>query len=113
MRPALCDEALRLGRMLAELASNESEVLGLVALMELAVGMAFGSAAALEIVDALAAEPALRAYQWLPSVRGDLLAKFGRHAQARAEFERAAALARNVRERALLLDRAQGLTGGP
>ena len=203
MRPALCDEALRLGRVLASLAPNEPEVLGLVALMELqasraaaridaagrpvllleqdrarwdhllirrglaaleraetssetlgsyalqaaiaacharagapeqtdwarivalydalaqvapspvvelnravAVGMAFGPAAALEIVDAMRDEPALQNYQWLPSVRGDLLAKLDRHAEACAEFERAAALARNTRECDLLLERA-------
>jgi predicted RNA polymerase sigma factor len=71
-----------------------------------AVGMAFGPAAALEIVDAMRDEPALQNYQWLPSVRGDLLAKLDRHAEACAEFERAAALARNTRERDLLLERA-------
>ncbi|WP_372527445.1 RNA polymerase sigma factor [Piscinibacter sp.] len=206
MRPALCDEALRLGRILAELAPTEPEVHGLVALMELqasraaaridaagrpvllleqdrtrwdrllirrglaaleraeslrsalgtyalqaaiaachagartaeetdwarivalydalaqiapspvvelnravAVGMAFGPAAGLEIVDAMRAEPSLQSYQWLPSVRGDLLAKLGRTGEARAEFERAAALARNARERALLLERAERL----
>lgn len=206
MRPALTDEALRLGRMLAELAPDEPEALGLIALMELqasrsaarvdatgrpvllleqdrsrwdrllirrglsaleraaaltgargpyvlqaeiaacharaasgdatdwsriatlyeelaqvspspvveinravAVGMAYGPAAGLSIIDALHATPALQAYQWLPSVRGDLLAKLGRHAEARAEFERAAALARNARERELLLERARGL----
>jgi predicted RNA polymerase sigma factor len=204
MRPSLCDEALRLGRVLAGLAPREAEVHGLVALMELqasragarvdaqgrpvllaqqdrtrwdrllirrglaalaraqglggalgpyalqaaiaacharaataqdtdwaqivalydalaqvapspvvelnravAVGMAFGPAAALEIVDALGEEASLRQYQWLPSVRGDLLAKLGRHAEARVEFERAAALAGNARERELLLARAQ------
>ena len=206
MRPALCDEALRLGRVLAGLAPEEPEVHGLVALMELqasraaarvdaegrpvllmdqdrsrwdpllirrglaaleraqalggglgayalqaaiaacharareaaetdwerivalydalaqvapspvvglnravAVSMAFGPAAALEIVDAMRAEPSLKNYQWLPSVRGDLLARLGRNAEARAEFEQAAALARNARERALLLERAQSL----
>jgi RNA polymerase sigma factor (sigma-70 family) len=204
MRPSLCDEALRLGRVLAGLAPREAEVHGLVALMELqasragarvdaqgrpvllaqqdrtrwdrllirrglaalaraqglggalgpytlqaaiaacharaataqdtdwaqivalydalaqvapspvvelnravAVGMAFGPAAALEIVDALGEEASLRQYQWLPSVRGDLLAKLARHAEARVEFERAAALAGNARERELLLARAQ------
>ncbi|AUY52419.1 sigma-70 family RNA polymerase sigma factor [Streptomyces sp. CB01881] len=71
-----------------------------------AVSMADGPAAALELVDALAAEPALREYHLLPSVRGDLLARLGRAAEARAEFERAAALTRNARERELLLDRA-------
>lgn len=67
-----------------------------------AVSMADGPAAALEIVDTLAAEPALRGYHLLPSVRGDLLARLGRTAEARAEFERAAGLARNARERELL-----------
>ena len=210
MRPALCDEALRLGRMLATLAPDAPEVLGLAALMELqasrtaartdaqgdpvllaaqdrarwdrllirrglaaleraqalaagrgeplgpyalqasiaacharapsadatdwpaiaalydalaqalpspvvelnravAVAMAFGPAAGLEIVDRLAAEPRLAQYQWLPSVRGDLLEKLGRRAEARAEFERAAALAGNAREQALLRERARRL----
>jgi predicted RNA polymerase sigma factor len=72
-----------------------------------AVSMAFGPAAALEIVDALQEEVSLRQYQWLPSVRGDLLARLERYAEARAEFERAAALAGNARERELLLARAQ------
>jgi len=204
IRPALCEEALRLGRILAGLAPSEPEVHGLVALMEIqasrlraragpagepvllldqdrsrwdrllvrrglaaleraealggalgpyalqaaiaachararsagetdwprivalygalarqapspivelnravAVGMAAGPAAALELVDALAGEPALRGYHLLPSVRGDLLAKLGRLAEARAELERAAALTRNERERALLLSRAR------
>ncbi|WP_179400595.1 DUF6596 domain-containing protein [Burkholderia guangdongensis] len=202
-RPALCDEALRLGRVLAGLAADDSEVHGLVALMELqasrmharidaqgrpvllldqdrgrwdpllirrgfaaleraqrlggvrgpyalqaalaachararhaadtdwaqivalydalaevspspvvelnravAVGMAFGPAAALALVDALRDDPALARYHWLPSVRGDLLAKLGRADEARAEFRRAAALTRNARERELLLTRA-------
>jgi RNA polymerase sigma factor (sigma-70 family) len=212
MRPALCDEALRLGRMLAELAPGESEVHGLVALMELqasrvaarvdargapvllmdqdrrrwdrmlirrglaaleraqasgrelgryalqariaacharaaapedtdwpgiaalydalaqvspspvvelnravAVGMAFGPAAGLEIIDALRGDKSLQNYQWLPSVRGDLLAKLGRKDEARVEFERAAKLAGNAREREMLLDRAKemGSTGFP
>ena len=204
MRPALCEEALRLGRVLAGLVPGESEVHGLVALMEIqasrtharvdaqgrpvllldqdrsrwdpllirrglvaleraetlggasgpyalqaalaacharahtaadtdwvqivalydalvqvtpspvvelnravAVGMAFGPAAGLELVDALAAEPALANYHWLPSVRGDLLAKLGRIDEARAEFARAASMTRNVRERELLLERAR------
>ena len=208
MRPALCDEALRLGRMLAELAPGEPEVHGLVALMELqasraaarldasgrpvlltqqdrgrwdrllirrglaaleraealggsrgpyalqgaiaacharaatapdtdwrgiaalydalaqaapspvvelnravAVAMAFGPAAGLAIVDGLRSEKALQRYQWLPSVRGDLLAKLGRSAEARAEFERAAELAGNARERELLLERVRALGG--
>ncbi len=203
VRPALCEDALRLGRILAELAPSEPEVHGLVALMEMqasrlrarvgpsgepvvlldqdrarwdhllisrglaaleraenignglgayaiqaaiaacharahtaaetdwvqiaalydaltqlapspivelnravAVGMAFGPAAALELVDTLSSEPSLRAYHLLPSVRGDLLAKLGRADEARAEFERAASLTRNARERELLLDRA-------
>ena len=202
MRPALCDEALRLGRVLAGLAPREPEVHGLLALMELqasrsaarvdaqgrpvllpdqdrsrwdrllirrglqalghaesiggalgpyalqaaiaacharaaraddtdwpriaalydalaqvapspvvelnravAVGMAFGPSAALEIVDAIRDEPSLRGYQWLPSVRGDLLAKLDRHDEARDEFARAAALARNAREREHLQER--------
>jgi RNA polymerase sigma factor (sigma-70 family) len=203
MRPTLIDEALRLGRMLAELAPDEPEVHGLAALMELqasrskarlnaegrpvllmaqdrsrwdhllirrglaalqrvenlggppgpyllqaaiaacharadtpeqtdwpriaalygtlaqvtpspvvelnravAVSMAFGPAAGLELVERLYAEPTLRNYHWLPSVRGDLLAKLGRKAEARQEFERAAELAGNAQERELLLRRA-------
>jgi RNA polymerase sigma factor (sigma-70 family) len=210
MRPELCNEALRLGRIVAELMPQESEAHGLVALMEVqasrtsarvdaegrpvllmdqdrsrwdpllirrgfaalersealggargpyalqaalaacharahtadatdwaqivalydalsqvspspvvelnravAVGMAFGPAAALEIVDALAQEPRLANYHWLPSVRGDLLAKLGRKAEARQEFERAAAMTRNARERDLLIDRAAALGGDP
>ena len=203
MRPALCDEALRLGRILAALAPAEPELHGLVALMEIqasrfaarvdaagrpvllldqdrsrwdqllirrglaaleraerlqqrlgpyalqaaiaacharartaaatdwariaalyaalaeltpspvvelnravAVAMASGPAAGLALVDALVAEPSLKAYHLLPSVRGDFLYKLGRLAEARIEFERAAALTRNARERRLLLDRA-------
>ncbi|MFJ3442857.1 RNA polymerase sigma factor [Streptomyces sp. NPDC086081] len=71
-----------------------------------AVSMSEGPGAALPLVDALAADPALRGYHLLPSVRGDLLARLGRAAEARAEFERAADLTRNARERALLLRRA-------
>ena len=204
MRPALCEEALRLGRILAELAPQEPEVHGLVALMEIqasrsrarvgpsgepillfdqnrahwdqllirrglaalthieklgsaqgpyvlqaeitacharartpeetnwprivtlyaalaqlapspvvelnravAVAVAFGPAAGLELVDALTAERSLENYHLLPSVRGDLLKKLSRLNEARAEFERAASLTRNARERRLLLDRAQ------
>ncbi|MFI8519051.1 RNA polymerase sigma factor [Streptomyces sp. NPDC085481] len=86
-----------------------------------AVSMAEGPAAALSLVDALAAEPALAGYHLLPSVRGDLLARLGRNAEARAEFERAARLTRNESERALLRTRArdtgardgrQGMPGG-
>ncbi len=206
MRPALCADALRLGRILAELLPDEPEVHGLVALMEIqasrtrarigpggqpvllleqdrsrwdgvlirrglaalaraealdrglgpyglqaaiaacharartadetdwvriaalydalaqiapspivelnravAVTMAFGPEAGLEIVDALLAEPSLAQYHLLPSVRGDFLAKLGRRAEARTEFERAAALTRNGRERELLLGRAAEL----
>jgi len=208
MRPALCDEALRLGRILAELTPQEAEVHGLVALMELqasrlhartdaqgrpvllmeqdrsrwdpllirrglaalarsdaqggargpyalqaelaachararkpedtdwprivalydalaqvmpspvvalnravAVGMAFGPQAGLDLADELSSNPALANYHWLPSVRGDLLAKLGRHAEARAEFERAAGMTRNAREQALLLARAKDMPG--
>jgi predicted RNA polymerase sigma factor len=68
--------------------------------------MAFGPAAGLELVDALNDEPALAGYHWLPSVRGDLLMKLGRAAEAQREFDRAASLARNARERALLQERA-------
>jgi len=204
MRPALCEDALRLGRILAELAPNEAEVHGLVALMEIqasrakarvgksgepvllldqdrsrwdhllirrglaaldraekrggaqgpyalqaaiaacharartawetdwariaalyaalahmtpspivelnravAVGMALGPAAGLAIVEPLVSEPSLKNYHLLPSVRGDLLSKLGRREEARAEFERAATLTRNVRERELLLARAR------
>jgi RNA polymerase sigma factor (sigma-70 family) len=207
MRPALCEEALRLGRILAELAPTEPEVHGLVALMEIqasrsaartgpsgepvllldqnrarwdqllirrglaaldradalggepgpyvyqaaiaacharartaeetdwariaalyadlgrltpspvvelnravAVAMAFGPAEGLAIVDTLASEPALKSYHLLPSVRGDFLVKLGRRDEARAEFERAASLTRNARERTLLLDRAAACT---
>jgi len=210
MRPALCAEALRLGRVVAELMPNESEALGLVALMEIqasrtparvdregrpvllmdqdrsrwdpllirrglialaraeslggargpyalqaalaacharareadatdwaqivalydalaqvapspvielnravAVGMAFGPAAGLEIVDALGAEPSLANYHWLPSVRGDLLAKLGRLDEARVEFERAAEMTRNARERDLLMARARAVGNSP
>ena len=206
MRPQLCEEALRLGRILAELTPRQSEVHGLVALMEIqasrsrarvgpagepillldqdrgrwdhllirrglgaleragqlggavgpyalqaaiaacharartaaetdwpriaalygalaqispspvvelnravAIGMAFGPAAGLEVVDALTSEPSLKDYHLLPSVRGDLLAKLGRAGEARAEFERAAAITRNARERELLLERARAL----
>jgi predicted RNA polymerase sigma factor len=71
-----------------------------------AMSMAFGPGAGLEIVDELTELPSLKNYHLLPSVRGDLLAKLGRTEEARAEFERAAALTRNERERALLLKRA-------
>ena len=72
-----------------------------------AVSMAFGPAAGLDLVDTLAGEPSLANYHLLPSVRGDLLVKLGRSGEARVEFERAAAMTRNSRERELLLDRAR------
>ncbi|AXK40559.1 RNA polymerase sigma factor [Crenobacter cavernae] len=209
IRPALCEEALRLGRILAELAPQEPEVHGLVALMEIqasrtrarigpsgepillleqnrarwdqllirrglaaleraealggafgpyalqaaiaacharartseetdwariaalydalaqlapspvvelnravALAMAFGPAAGLELVDALTSEPTLKGYHLLPSVRGDLLAKLDRLDEARAEFEHAASLTRNERERELLLERARACARG-
>jgi predicted RNA polymerase sigma factor len=71
-----------------------------------AIGMAFGPAAGLELVDALVSEPSLRGYHLLPSVRGDLLHKLERFDEARGEFERAAALTSNAPERKLLLERA-------
>jgi predicted RNA polymerase sigma factor len=67
--------------------------------------MAFGPEAALELVDALVSEPALQGYHLLPTVRGDLLAKLGRDEEASAEFERAASLTQNARQRAVLLER--------
>src|SRR5207244_1811061 len=116
VRPALCEEALRLGRILAELAPTEPEVQGLVAqlapspIVELnravAVGMAFGPDAGLDLVDALVGEPSLKSYHLLPAVRGDLLKKLGRAEEARAEFERAASLTENLAERKLLTRRA-------
>jgi RNA polymerase sigma factor (sigma-70 family) len=75
-----------------------------------AVSMAFGPAAGLEIIDTLQGEKSLQNYQWFPSVRGDLLARLGRNEEARVEFERAAELAQNARERELLLERAQEMT---
>jgi predicted RNA polymerase sigma factor len=77
-----------------------------------AVAMAFGPAAGLELVDGLAAEPALTGYHLLPAARGDLLEKLGRSEEARAEFARAASLTRNAREQKVLLDRAAAC-GGP
>jgi predicted RNA polymerase sigma factor len=77
-----------------------------------AYGMAFGPAAGLEIVDPLTADPQLAGYHLLPSVRGDLLAKLGRFDEARAEFERAATLTKNTRERELMLDRAKACAPG-
>ena len=76
-----------------------------------AVAMAFGPAAGLALIDRLALEPSLKAYHLLPSVRGDFLFKLGHFAEAQAEFERAATLTQNARERELLLDRARGCAG--
>ena len=78
-----------------------------------AVAMAFGPQAGLKIVDTLTSEPSLKSYHLLPSVRGDFLTKLGRFDEARAEFERAASLTRNARERELLLDRARAFAAGP
>jgi RNA polymerase sigma-70 factor, ECF subfamily len=77
-----------------------------------ALAMAFGPAAGLEIVDELTSEPSLESYHLLPSVRGDLLAKLGRFEEAHREFERAASLTRNARVRTLLLDRAAACATG-
>jgi RNA polymerase sigma-70 factor, ECF subfamily len=74
--------------------------------------MADGPQAGLDLVDALRAEPSLRGYHLLPTVRGDFLAKLGRVDEAREEFERAASLTRNARERELLLERARTCGGG-
>jgi predicted RNA polymerase sigma factor len=76
-----------------------------------AVGMAFGPAAGLELADALTSEPALEGYHLLPSVRGDLLEKLGRLDEAHAEYERAASLTRNEAQRRLLADRAAACAG--
>ena len=77
-----------------------------------ALSMAFGPEAGLEVVDTLLSEPSLKAYHLLPSVRGDLLKKLGRVDEARAEFKRAAGLTQNTRERNLLLDRARACHAG-
>lgn len=96
--------------MVAELTRTDADAHALVALTEFqwsrALGMAFGPAAGLALVDGLTSEPALQNYHWLPAVRGDLLAKLGRWTEAREELTRAAALTRNHRERELLLERA-------
>ena len=78
-----------------------------------ALSMAFGPAAGLELVDELTSEPSLKAYYLLPSVRGDLLVKLDRLDEARVEFERAASLTKNARERKLLLERAAACAPGP
>jgi predicted RNA polymerase sigma factor len=75
-------------------------------------GMAFGPEAGLDLADALTSEPALVSYHLLQSVRGDFLFKLGRLDEARAEFERAASMTRNARERKLLLDRAGACKDG-
>jgi predicted RNA polymerase sigma factor len=74
--------------------------------------MAFGPESGLELVERLTSEPSLKAYHLLPAVRGDLLAKLGRFEDARAEFEHAASLTRNLRERELLLQRAAACPTG-
>ena len=108
----LCLRTLCLGSLLALGAGSALAQAAPSPVVELnravAVGMAFGPAAGLDIIDGLMQDKALRNYQWLPSVRGDLLAKLGRHDEARAEFLRAAELAHNERERELLLARANG-----
>lgn len=78
-----------------------------------ALGMAFGPARGLELADQLVGEPSLANYHLLPSVRADLLARLGRSGEARAEYERAASLTRNARERALLLERAAACASVP
>jgi predicted RNA polymerase sigma factor len=99
--------ALLYGRLAAMMRSPVVELNRAVA-----VAMAEGPAAGLAIVDALADEPALAGYHLLPSVRGDFLAKLGRFVEAAVEFERAATLTRNERERALLLRRAEAASRG-
>ena len=98
MRPGLCEDALRIGRTLAELMPEESE--------------ARGPAAGLELADQLASDGALDSYHLLASVRGDLLEKLGRIEEARMEFERAAAMTDNARERSLLQRRAAACVRG-
>jgi predicted RNA polymerase sigma factor len=86
---------------------------GVVALNRaVATAMAFGPAAGLELVDALASEWSLKGYHLMPSARGDLLAKLGRFDEARVEFERAASLTRNARQKAQLLERANACARG-
>src|SRR5580658_3096666 len=78
-----------------------------------AIGMAYGPVAGLDLVDTLSAEPLLKSYHFLPSLRGDLLEKLGRFSEARVEFERAAGLAQNARDRTFLLERAAGTANRP
>jgi RNA polymerase sigma-70 factor, ECF subfamily len=100
----------RIAALYAELAALEPSPVVEVN-RAVAVGMAYGPAAGLDAVDAVSGLPSLRNYHLLPSVRGDLLSKLGRRAEARAEFERAAAMTQNARERALLLERAAACAG--
>ncbi len=103
-------EWARIAELYAELAVREpSPIVELN--RAVALSMAFGPAVGLELVDQLVEAPSLKSYHLLPSVRGDLLAKLGRNSEARQEFERAAELTRNERERALLLDRAAACSG--
>src|SRR5207302_1828823 len=115
MRPALCEEALRIGRILAELYDEHARIAP-SPVVELnravAVAMAYGPAAGLELANRLQAEGSLRSYHLLPSVRGDLLARLGRYQEARGEFERAATLTQNARESRLLLQRAAACKQG-
>src|SRR5262245_49803188 len=102
----------RIARLYQELATvNPSPIVELN--RAVALGMAYGPQAGLDLVDAIAREPVLQRYHLLPSVRGDLLVKLGRQEEARAEFERAASLTRNVRERELLLERARASSKMP
>jgi len=125
LRPGLCEDALRLGRACHARAPTAADtdwprivaLYGGLAALEptpvvelnraVAVSMADGAAAGLELVDKLAAEPLLRGYHLLPSVRGELLRRLGRREEAAEQFERAAEITRNERERALLLARAR------
>lgn len=109
LRPEDTDwpEIVRLYGELAQLLPNPVVELN----RAVAVGMAFGPQAGLDLVDALIGESALRGYHLLPSVRGDLLRKLGRIDEARLEFERAATLTCNARERALMLERANACVG--
>jgi predicted RNA polymerase sigma factor len=100
----------RIARLYTELATlTPSPVVELN--RAVAFAMAFGPRAGLELVDALTSEPSLQGYHLLPSVRGDLLVRLGRLGEARPEFERAASLTRNARERELLLERARACGG--
>jgi RNA polymerase sigma-70 factor (ECF subfamily) len=102
---------MRIAGLYAELAGLEPSPVVEVN-RAVAVGMAFGSQAGLDLTDPLTSEPALRNYHLLPSVRGYFLARLDRFDEARAEFERAASLTRNARERELLLERAAACARG-